>query len=58
MICHIMNIWERILDRKLREKTSIGEAQFGVMPSRRDNCREAGDGETPGDAEGTAHGVY
>ena len=29
-----MNIWERIIDRRLREETSIGEEQFGVMPGR------------------------
>ena len=30
-----MKIWERIIDRKLREETSIGEEQFGFMPGRR-----------------------
>ena len=27
-------IWERIIDRRLREETSIGEDQFGFMPGR------------------------
>ena len=34
MISHTMKIWERILDRRLREETSIGEGQFGFMPGR------------------------
>ena len=58
MISHTMKIWERIIDRRLREETSIGEEQFGFMPSRGTTewhiCGEAGDRETPGDAEGTA----
>ena len=32
MISHNMKIWERIIDRRLREETSIGEEQFGFMP--------------------------
>ena len=34
MISHTMKIWERIIDRRLREMTSIGEEQFGFMPGR------------------------
>ena len=34
MIYHTTKIWERIIDRRLREETSIGEEQFGFMPSR------------------------
>ena len=34
MISHAMKIWERIIDRRLREETSIGEEQFGFMPGR------------------------
>ena len=34
MIYHTMKIWERIIDRILREETSIGEEQFGFMPGR------------------------
>ena len=34
MISHTMKIWERIIDRRLREETSIGEEQFGFMPGR------------------------
>ena len=32
MIYHTMKIWERIIDRRLSEETSIGEKQFGFMP--------------------------
>ena len=59
-----MNIWERIIDRRLREETSIGEEQFGFMPSRGTTdaillaARQVTDRETPGNAEGTAPGVY
>lgn len=31
---HAMRIWERIVERRLREETSIGEEQFGFMPGR------------------------
>ena len=34
MISRTMNIWERIIDRRLREETSIGGEQFGFMPGR------------------------
>ena len=34
MISHTMKIWERIIDRRLREETSIGEEQFGFMSGR------------------------
>ena len=34
MISHTMKIWERIIDRMLTEKTSMGEEQFGLMPVR------------------------
>ena len=33
-ISHNMTIWERIIDRRLREETRIGEGQFGFMPGR------------------------
>ena len=29
-----MKIWERIIDRMLREETTIGDEQFGFMPGR------------------------
>ena len=32
MISHTRKIWERIIDRRLSEETSIGEEQFGFMP--------------------------
>ena len=34
MISHTMKIWRRIIDRRLREETSIGEEQFGFMSVR------------------------
>ena len=34
MISHNMKIWEIIIDRRLREETSIGEEQFGFMLGR------------------------
>ena len=29
-----MKIWERIIDRRLREETTIGDEQFGFIPGR------------------------
>ena len=62
MISHTMKIWERIIDRRLGEETSIGEEQFGFMPGRGTTdvifAARHGDRETPGNAEGTALGVY
>ena len=34
MISYTMKIWERVIDRRLREETTIGEEQFGFMPGR------------------------
>ena len=34
LMAHTMKIWERIIERRLREETSIGEEQFGFMPGR------------------------
>ena len=31
---HTTKIWERIIDRRLREETIIGDEQFGFMPGR------------------------
>ena len=31
---HIFKIWERVLDRRVRECTDIHESQFGFMPGR------------------------
>ena len=33
-LSHTMKIWERIIDRRLREETTIGDEQFGFMPGR------------------------
>ena len=35
LMSHTMKIWERIIERRLREETQIGEEQFGFMPGRR-----------------------
>ena len=29
-----MKIWERIIERRFREDTTIGDEQFGFMPGR------------------------
>ena len=34
LISHSMNIWERIIVRRLMEETTIGDEQFGFMPDR------------------------
>ena len=34
LMSHTMKVWERIIERRLREETSIGEEQFGFMPGR------------------------
>ena len=34
MISHTMQILGRVIDRRLREETTIGEEQFGFMPGR------------------------
>ena len=34
MIAQTMKMWGRIIDRRLREWTSIGEEQFSLMPGR------------------------
>ena len=34
LIPHTMKIWEKIIEKRLREETSIGEGQFGFMPGK------------------------
>ena len=34
LMSHTMKIWERVIDRRLREETTIGDEQFGFMPGR------------------------
>ena len=31
---HTLKIWERVIDRRLRQEITIGEQQFGFMPNR------------------------
>ena len=34
LLSHTMKIWERIIDRRLRDQVEIGDEQFGFMPGR------------------------
>ena len=34
LMSHTMKIWEKVIEGRLREETSIGEEQFGFMPGR------------------------
>ena len=34
LMSHTMKIWERIIDRRLWEETTIGDEHFGFMPGR------------------------
>ena len=34
LMSHTMKIWERIIERRIREETTVGEEQFGFMPGR------------------------
>ena len=34
LMSNTMKIWERIIDRRLREESTIGDEQFGFMPGR------------------------
>ena len=34
LISHTMKIWEKIIEKRLREATTIGDEQFGFMPGR------------------------
>ena len=34
LMSHTMKLWERIMDLRIREETSIGEEQFGFMPGK------------------------
>lgn len=34
LMYHTMMIWESVIDKTIREETSIGEKQFGFMPGR------------------------
>ena len=34
LMSHAMKIWERIIERRLRGETTIGDEQFGFMPGR------------------------
>ena len=34
LLSHTLKIWERVVDRKMRQCTNIHESQFGFMPGR------------------------
>ena len=34
LMSHTMKIWKRIIDRRLREETTIEDEQFGFMPGK------------------------
>lgn len=34
LLCHIMKVWERAVDMKVKKVESISENQFGFMPRR------------------------
>ena len=33
-MCHIMKVWERVMERRLRDIIEVSEKQFGLMPGR------------------------
>ena len=33
-MCHIMKLWERVIENRLRQNVKISENQFGFMPGR------------------------
>ncbi|GJS62496.1 retrovirus-related pol polyprotein LINE-1 [Tanacetum coccineum] len=34
LLSHIMKLWERVIERRLRRETTVSENQFGFMPGR------------------------
>ena len=34
LMCHIMKLWERVIEHRLRQNVKISENQFGFMPGR------------------------
>ena len=34
LMCHTMNLWERIIEIRLRQNVTLSENQFGFMPGR------------------------
>ena len=34
LMSHTMKIWERIIERRIREETTFGDENFGIMPGR------------------------
>ena len=34
LMSHTMKVWEKVIDRMLREDTTMGDEQFGIMPGK------------------------
>ena len=34
LMSHTMKIWEKVIERRIRNETKIGEQQFGFMPGK------------------------
>ena len=34
LMCHMMKVWERVMERRMRDITEVSENQFGFMPGR------------------------
>ena len=34
LMSQTMKLWERIIEKRLREETTVGEEQFGFMPGK------------------------
>ena len=61
LMSHIMKVWEKVIDRRLRRETTMGEQQFGFMPGKgtTDTIFAARQMiEKHGEAEGNTHGVH
>ena len=37
LMCHIMKLWERVIEQMLRHETTMSENQLGLMPWEVDN---------------------
>ena len=61
LMSQTLKVWERVVEVRLRQTTSISEEQFGFMPGKVDNrthvhC-EANDGKVQSKEEGSAYGI-
>ena len=61
LMSHTMKVWEKVIDRRLREETTMGEEQFGFMPGKDTTDAIFASRqiiEKHREAEGTTHGVH